>query len=232
MSRDITNMKIVMLGEGRVGKTSLLQRFVSDSFEEECESTTKASMYANVTVTVSDGARAKLSIWDTAGQERYHALGPIYYRDAQGAILVYDITDYESFLKVKIWLKELQQVVGNQNISVVVVGNKIDLERQRRVTVKEAEEWANQQNAKHYNVSAKLSLHISEPFNGIATSVFARINEADRILHPQSGKIKDGVKKRNFVGLGPPTQSSRGVKVQLIEKHDDNETFTHKHCSC
>ncbi|ESL06631.1 hypothetical protein TRSC58_05692 [Trypanosoma rangeli SC58] len=232
MQSSSTRIKIVMLGEGRVGKTSLLERFVSDSFRDDCESTTRASMYANVDISTSNGVTAKLSLWDTAGQERYHALGPIYYRDAQGAIIVYDITDYESFVKVKVWLKELQQVVGNNNISVVVVGNKIDLERQRRVTVKEAEEWANGQHAKHYNVSAKLGLHVAEPFTGIATNVLNRFSEADCILHPQSRMVKNGVTKLNSVGLRPPPQRPRGIKVQLNDKNEDNVSSTDRHCSC
>ena len=72
--------------------------------------------------------RVNLAIWDTAGQERFHALGPIYYRDAQGAVLVYDITDVDSFQKVKVWVKELRRMVGGE-ICLVIAGNKIDLER-------------------------------------------------------------------------------------------------------
>ena len=80
---------------------------------------------------------AQLSVWDTAGQERFHALGPIYYRDADGALLVYDITDAESFTKVRKWVKELRKIVG-EGISIVIAGNKIDLERNRQVNEKEA----------------------------------------------------------------------------------------------
>ena len=78
------------------------------------------------------GKRVNLSIWDTAGQERFHALGPIYYRDANGAVLVYDITDADSFTKVKTWIKELRKMLGN-DISLAIAGNKIDLEKQRHV---------------------------------------------------------------------------------------------------
>ena len=80
-----------------------------------------------------------LSIWDTAGQERFHALGPIYYRDANGAVLVYDITDADSFAKVKNWIKELRKMLGNE-ISLAIAGNKIDLEKQRHVSLQQAEE--------------------------------------------------------------------------------------------
>ena len=85
------------------------------------------------------GKRVNLSIWDTAGQERFHALGPIYYRDANGAVLVYDITDADSFTKVKNWVKELRKMLGN-DISLAIAGNKVDLEKQRHVSAESAEE--------------------------------------------------------------------------------------------
>ena len=85
------------------------------------------------------GKRVNLSIWDTAGQERFHALGPIYYRDAHGAVLVYDVTDADSFGKVRNWVKELRKMLG-EDISLAIAGNKVDLERERRVDVQMAEE--------------------------------------------------------------------------------------------
>ena len=77
---------------------------------------------------VLQDTRINLAIWDTAGQERFHALGPIYYRDAHGAVLVYDITDEDSFQKVKVWVKELRRMVGT-DICLIIAGNKVDLER-------------------------------------------------------------------------------------------------------
>lgn len=84
------------------------------------------------------GKRINLSIWDTAGQEKFHALGPIYYRGSNGAILVYDITDEDSFQKVKNWVKELRKMLGTE-ICLVIAGNKTDLDKDRHVTVEEAE---------------------------------------------------------------------------------------------
>lgn len=85
-----------------------------------------------------DGQRINLAIWDTAGQEKFHALGPIYYRSSNGAVLVYDITDEDSFQKVKNWVKELRKMLGN-DICLVIAGNKIDLEKDRHVSLEEAE---------------------------------------------------------------------------------------------
>merc|ERR1712029_598560 len=109
------------------------------------------------------GQRAHLSIWDTAGQERFHALGPIYYRDANGAILVYDITDADSFAKVKNWVKELRKMLGT-DISLAIAGNKTDLEKQRHVSLQQAEEYAKSVGSTHFNTSAKMNKGIEELF--------------------------------------------------------------------
>lgn len=80
-----------------------------------------------------------LSIWDTAGQEKFHCLGPIYYRLSKGAVLVYDITDKDSFMKVKNWVKELKKMLGSA-VCLTIAGNKIDLEKDRNVSNEVAEE--------------------------------------------------------------------------------------------
>lgn len=115
---------------GRVGKTSIVLRYIRGQFSEAQQSTLQAS-YLDKTLTVN-GQTVALSIWDTAGQERFHALGPIYYRDADGALLVYDITHADSFERVKHWVKELRSIVGSQ-IVIAIAGNKIDLEKSRAV---------------------------------------------------------------------------------------------------
>ncbi|KAJ8983845.1 hypothetical protein NQ317_016450 [Molorchus minor] len=105
------NFKVVLLGEGCVGKTSLVIRYVEDKFNSNHISTVQAS-FLNKKINV-DGTHINLSIWDTAGQEKFHALGPIYYRSSNGAVLVYDITDEDSFQKVKNWVKELRKNAGD-----------------------------------------------------------------------------------------------------------------------
>uniref|UniRef100_A0A3Q3GN61 Ras-related protein Rab-21 n=1 Tax=Labrus bergylta TaxID=56723 RepID=A0A3Q3GN61_9LABR len=144
------SFKVVLLGEGCVGKTSLVLRYCENKFNDKHITTLQASFLTkklNIT-----GKRVNLAIWDTAGQERFHALGPIYYRDSNGAILVYDITDEDSFQKVKNW------------ICLCIVGNKIDLDKDRHVSVEEAESYAESVGAKHYHTSAKLNKGIEELF--------------------------------------------------------------------
>merc|ERR1711991_1248145 len=157
------NFKVVLLGEGSVGKTSCVLRYCRDEFNDKHITTIQASFFSK-RITVSS-ARVKLAIWDTAGQERYAALGPIYYRDANGAMLVYDITDRQSFDRVKQWVKELRKMKGD--CVLVICGNKIDLERQRTVTEKEAEDYAASVGAQHFNTSAKLNKGLEDTFVGL-----------------------------------------------------------------
>eukprot|EP00033_Pygsuia_biforma_P001936 GCRY01002158.1.p1 GENE.GCRY01002158.1~~GCRY01002158.1.p1 ORF type:complete len:203 (+),score=32.27 GCRY01002158.1:165-773(+) len=189
--------KIVLLGEGCVGKTSLVLRYVENVFREKHHSTIQASFLSKRIVV--DNTPLTLNIWDTAGQERFHALGPIYYRDADGALLVYDITDADSFQKVKNWVKELRKIVGN-DINLFIVGNKSDLEKNRNVKREAAEEFAKSVGATHYESSAKQNRGVSELFAQLAKKMFA--------------KRKDS------------PSSQRGARRQgllLIDEHDEKE---------
>eukprot|EP00456_Euglypha_rotunda_P006858 TRINITY_DN11199_c0_g2_i2.p1 TRINITY_DN11199_c0_g2~~TRINITY_DN11199_c0_g2_i2.p1 ORF type:complete len:154 (+),score=5.92 TRINITY_DN11199_c0_g2_i2:243-704(+) len=105
----------------------------------------------------------KLMIWDTAGQERFHALGPIYYRDANGALLVYDITDRDSFTKVRNWVKELRKIVG-KDIVLLIAGNKCDLTKHRQVSDEDAKAYADSVGAVHMLCSAKTGKNVETLF--------------------------------------------------------------------
>ncbi|GMI58292.1 hypothetical protein ScalyP_jg647 [Parmales sp. scaly parma] len=155
-------------------------------FKDKQQSTLQASFLEKKLVVGSTSIN--LSVWDTAGQERFHALGPIYYRDADGALLVYDITDAESFTKVKKWVKELRKIVGN-DISINIAGNKADLERNRTVDEKEVFEYASSVNATHFYTSAKQNMGLSETFQNLAKNMVER----------KKAKLGEGV-----AGLGKP----------------------------
>lgn len=157
--------KVVLLGEGRVGKTSLVLRFCKDTYSESQAPTIQAS-FLDKTVSLGD-SRVNLAIWDTAGQERFHALGPIYYRDADSALLVFDITDPDSFIKVKSWVKELRKMVGEE-IILCIAGNKTDLERHRVVPRQEAADYAVAVGAQYFETSAKSGRGINELFASMA----------------------------------------------------------------
>ena len=177
---EIPQYKVVLLGEGRVGKTSILLRFVENSYIEGRPPTFQAS-YLNKHVTVDDKREAQLSIWDTAGQERFHSLGPIYYRDAKGAILVYDITDESTFDRVKSWTKELRKMVGdNTKICITIVGNKIDLERHRVVSQQAAKKYADSVGANYFEVSAKTGTGVDDAFRDLTKVLLNTVNPSCR----------------------------------------------------
>ncbi|KRX07160.1 P-loop containing nucleoside triphosphate hydrolase [Pseudocohnilembus persalinus] len=154
--------KLVVLGEGRVGKTSLTLRYCNGEFDDNQISTNNAS-YLEKNVTLDNDETVSISIWDTAGQEKFNALAPMYYRDALGAIIVYDITFKESFDKVQKWIAELKQF-GGKDIFLVVAGNKCDLENKRQINKQDAENFAKSQGAHHFQVSAKADVGIDEMF--------------------------------------------------------------------
>eukprot|EP00906_Rhabdomonas_costata_P033595 RCo047332 len=166
MAESTSNFKVCLLGEGRVGKTSLVRRYINDEFLDKEQTTVQASMYSKKRVSVGDQV-VTIAIWDTAGQERFHALGPIYYRDADGALLVYDITDQDTFDRVKHWVRELKAVVG-EDIVLCVAGNKSDLERSRQVTLEEALAYCRSVGASHFTVSAKLNKNVGDIFVELA----------------------------------------------------------------
>lgn len=126
----ICQFKLVLLGESAVGKSSLVLRFVKGQFHEYQESTIGAA-FLTQTVCLDD-TTVKFEIWDTAGQERYHSLAPMYYRGAQAAIVVYDITNQESFNRAKTWVRELQRQ-ASPNIVIALAGNKADLANKRMI---------------------------------------------------------------------------------------------------
>mmetsp|Transcript_18458 Transcript_18458/g.36942 ORF Transcript_18458/g.36942 Transcript_18458/m.36942 type:complete len:218 (-) Transcript_18458:7-660(-) len=204
-------LKVVLLGEGRVGKTSILLRYTKGEYDDRQVSTLQAS-YLDKRVPVGSET-ALLSIWDTAGQERFHALGPIYYRDADGALLVYDITDNESFNKVKTWVRELRRIVGS-DIAITIAGNKVDLEKNRQVDEAAALEYARSVNAAHVHTSAKLNRGLDDAFTDLAERILqqkARAAEDTLGVGPAGGR--GGVRRPKKQGLtivdDEPRQQSR-----------------------
>lgn len=199
------NFKVVLLGEGCVGKTSVALRYVEDKFNDKHITTLQAS-FLNKKLNIN-GKRVNLAIWDTAGQEKFHALGPIYYRMSNGAILVYDITDEDTFQKVKNWVKELKKMLGSE-ICLAIAGNKVDLEKDRNVAIEEAEEYAKQVGAMHFHTSAKLNQNIEEMFLDLTHRMMQRADEAEQ----KSTLTRTNSTRRNVVMVedeAEQTQPSR-----------------------
>ncbi|XP_053970514.1 ras-related protein Rab-21 [Hylaeus anthracinus] len=200
------NFKVVLLGEGCVGKTSVALRYVEDKFNDRHISTLQAS-FLNKKLTIN-GKKVNLSIWDTAGQEKFHALGPIYYRMSNGAILVYDITDEDTFQKVKSWVKELKKMLGSE-ICLAIAGNKVDLEKDRSVSIEEAEEYAKQVGAMHFHTSAKLNQNIEEMFLDLTQQMMQHADEVEQ----KSTLTRTNSTRRNVVVVEDEAEETEPVKT-------------------
>jgi|EP01083_Nonionella_stella_P044172 small GTP-binding protein len=181
MSTRVCHFKLVLLGDAAVGKSCLVVRFVRDEFYEFQEPTIGAAF---LTQTVAlDDATVKFEIWDTAGQERYRSLAPMYYRGAAAAIVVYDITDPDSFAGAKSWVKELQRR-GDPNVIIALAGNKADLEARRKIPLEEAEAYAEQNGILHVVTSAKEGTNVKNLFVEIANKLPKTPQQPEREAFP------------------------------------------------
>ncbi|KIP11736.1 hypothetical protein PHLGIDRAFT_21461 [Phlebiopsis gigantea 11061_1 CR5-6] len=156
--------KLVLLGESAVGKSSLVLRFVKDQFDDYRESTIGAA-FLTQTVSLEDGTSVKFEIWDTAGQERYKA--PMYYRNANCAVVVYDITQSASLEKARSWIRELQRQ-ADPSIIIALCGNKSDLSARRQVSQEEAKKYAEEEGLMWGETSAKSGEGVQDIFTDIA----------------------------------------------------------------
>ena len=163
----IPQCKVVLLGDSGVGKTCIISRYISNSFDANSVSTNGASYASKKVVYDKINKSLILDIWDTAGQEKYKSLTKFFYKDAAVAILVYDITLKESFENLKeYWYKQIQEN-GDKNMVLGVAGNKSDLYEEEAVKENEAREFANSIGAIYGLTSAQNNTGISELFSDV-----------------------------------------------------------------
>lgn len=174
MSRPTTAVKLVLLGEAAVGKSSLVLRFVSNDFQENKEPTIGAA-FLTQRCTIGD-RNIKFEIWDTAGQERFALLAPMYYRNAQAALVVYDVTKPALFIKARKWVKELHDQASD-DIIIALCGNKYDLltgddgESARKVSIEEGQRLADEESLLFFETSAKSGHNVNEVFMAIGQRI-------------------------------------------------------------
>ncbi|TLD24090.1 hypothetical protein PspLS_06785 [Pyricularia sp. CBS 133598] len=176
----LKKFKLVFLGEQSVGKTSLITRFMYDSFDGMYQATigidflskaskpprtppTKRTMYL-------EDRTVRLQLWDTAGQERFRSLIPSYIRDSSVAVVVYDISNAKSFQNTRKWIDDVRAERGN-DVIIVLVGNKTDLNDKREVTTQQGEEEAKKNNLMFIETSAKVGHNVQPLFKRIARSL-------------------------------------------------------------
>lgn len=180
-SRKKNILKVIILGDSGVGKTSLMHRYVNDKYSQQYKATIGAD-FLTKEVTVDDKV-ATMQVWDTAGQERFQSLGVAFYRGADCCVLVYDMTNAKSFENIKSWRDEFlvhANILAPETFPFVILGNKVDVEESKKtVSVKSAQELAKSLgNVPLFLTSAKNAINVDTAFEEIARSALQQ-NQAD-----------------------------------------------------
>eukprot|EP01070_Trichotokara_eunicae_P002480 Trichotokara_eunicae@DN2684_c0_g1_i1.p1 len=160
--------KLVFLGEQAVGKTSIITRFMYDSFDNNYQATIGID-FLSKTLYLEERT-VRLQLWDTAGQERFRSLIPSYIRDSSAAVIVYDITNRTSFLNTSKWIDDVRAERGN-DVIIALVGNKSDLNDRRQVSPEEGEQKASDNDAVFIETSAKSGLNVKSLFRKLASTL-------------------------------------------------------------
>ncbi|KAF2946147.1 hypothetical protein DAI22_02g270400 [Oryza sativa Japonica Group] len=164
--------KLLLIGDSGVGKSCLLLRFADDSYLDSYISTIGVDF--KIRTVEQDGKTIKLQIWDTAGQERFRTITSSYYRGAHGIIIVYDVTDQESFNNVKQWLNEIDRYASD-NVNKLLVGNKSDLTANKVVSSETAKAFADEMGIPFMETSAKNATNVEQAFMAMAASIKDRM---------------------------------------------------------
>jgi Ras-related protein Rab-11A len=166
--------KVVLVGDSFVGKTNIMSRYLKNEFHEDSKATVGVE-FGSKQFTI-DGHSVKAQIWDTAGQERYKAITSAYYKGAKGAFIVYDITRKNSFESVERWVNDVISV-ADKKITIVLIGNKSDLEDQRQVTKEEAQDKANKLEIAFMETSAFSGDNLDKAFEMMINEVYKKCHE-------------------------------------------------------
>ena len=167
---ELTSIKVGILGDGRVGKSAICNSFTGIQFSEETSITIGSAKFEKK-LNVAEGKEIKLVIWDTAGQERFRNVTKSYFQSSHGLLVVYDITDRESFEKINFWMENIKKNAP-ENVKLILVGNKCDLANERKVSYEEGENYAKKFNIKFFESSAKDGTNVKEFFFYLANEIY------------------------------------------------------------
>jgi len=185
--------KLLFLGESSVGKTSLLLRYIDDLFENSIPTVGIDVKYKYLTY---DNKKIRLDIWDTAGQERFRGIAQNYFRGAHGIIFVFDITNKDSFNKLKTWISDAKQKI-NPGTVMVVAENKVDLEERRVVSKEIIEEFRDKNDIDIFSTSAKTGEGVGE----IISNVVRKLYDNKKIGKIEDDDEDENSRRRNSVAL-------------------------------
>lgn len=185
MSIDEPTLKILLIGESGVGKTCLLVRYTDDFFQDSFAPTIGVDFKSKYIIV--DGVKVKLQIWDTAGQEKFRSITKAYFRGAKGILIVFDLTQKESFTQTRNWINSIKE--ADDSITFILVGNKCDLTPV--VTRQEIEEMTYKYNIQYFETSAKDNTNVEEAFNYLGKLSYQNaFNKSTTTTQNQSVNIK------------------------------------------
>ena len=169
-------LKLVMIGDSGVGKTNILSRYINNEFSSITKATVGVEFFS--TLIKKNNKLIKLQIWDTAGQERYKSITSAYYKGAKGAFVVYDITKMKTFKNLDKWITELK-ANGNEDIYIILIGNKLDLEKNREVMTNDVKRKAEELKVGYFETSALDGSNIEHAFDVIVEEMSKKIPVED-----------------------------------------------------
>ena len=198
--------QLLIIGDSSVGKTSLITRYTNGTFKEEYLATVGLDYYSKEEVINNKTINIKL--WDTAGQERYKSLTQNYFKNAEGVLLTYDITNSESFDNLKEWISSIKKNMEGKDIfiPVIIIGNKIDMEDSRETSKEDAEKFAKENNYKYFETSAKTGEGVDDAIRELVIQILK-----------QNGQIDD-------------QKEARASSVQIKEENIDKKNEKKKGC--
>ena len=176
--------KVILLGSIAVGKTSLLKKYIKNEFNSEYQCTIK-SEFQTKTLNINNQEQAKLTIWDTCGDEKFRAITRQYYRDAQGILLVFDVTERTSFDNIQNWYNEIKENAPKDTV-IILVANKTDLIKERKVSIEDGQAMAENLSLDYIEVSAKTGDNLHLLFEKLSEKLMCEIENKSDLIEKKS----------------------------------------------
>jgi small GTP-binding protein len=189
--------KVLILGDGSVGKSSFLLRYIEDTFTGNSMSTVGVDYKIKLVQSTQDSLNIKLQIWDTAGQERFRSITKNYFKGSDGIMLIYDITNQPSFNSIKNWINQIKEYL-EEEACITLVGNKIDLDSARKVSSQDGNKISNEFHFSFFEASAKENINVCEAFNNLTKEMVKRykIKEDNKKFELSNSDTKNISKKK------------------------------------
>ena len=204
-------VKVILIGDSGVGKTNIMSKFLKNQFMEESKATIGVEFGSKLFN--HEGHKIKAQIWDTAGQEKYKAITGAYYKGSKGALVVYDITQKKTFENIEKWVNDLK-AAGDPKITIILIGNKNDLDDKRQVSKDQGEEKARSFGCAFLETSAYSGDNIDKAFNLMVKEIYEKFSNdstgEDELAPGSNGNGKDvnldkvndkNIKKKSWVDI-------------------------------